>query len=711
LPCLPGCHDLRASAAIVGRRPIGPTLHRGARLAFTGPYPTTFSGNTDAMVVSRTTFSGGVTNAGTIGGGGISVSSSTFLSGGIVDTGVISGGIRIDSHSRIVASGITAVAIEDTTTFRGGISNAGTIAGGLHALVVSSVSAFTGDISNTGAISASTFVAIYVDGASTFAGAIVNSGRIQGGSGTALNISDVSTFAGGISNSGIISVLNRGIRLKSVGSFGAHRVGGGITNSGTISAQGSGILIQQVGRFAGGITNSGTLSATEWGIEVFQLYSSFSGGINNSGKITTKLQDGIILSGVAVFGDPTAGSGITNSGVISGGGSGVFIDQAYSRFLDGISNSGKIAVARHAIAITSVNVFDPPNGGAIVNSGTVSAGQTGIVVGFVYGSLAGGISNSGKITAGGKGIVLGLAFSGTSVSVANFFGGIVNSSTISAHGTGVEVRNVQSTFSGGISNSGRIASKSGNGILVGNVAVFSDVSAGGGIVNTGMIAAGSAGIGLFAISIFTGGISNSGSISATNRGVQLGVSTSTTWAVSSFTGDIANAGTIVAATGIALFDSTVAGAIVDSGSINAVSRGILIDSAQRNPRDQDRGRHRRQDFHRRYHQFRGDLGFGRHRHQKRAPGQHLRRRHHRRHGRHRDPVRRQRQHADARRRLRHQRRGRSCRRQRVPAWRHGIRHVQSQLDRPAIQGLHHFQCHRRQLDGERRGQRHQRLAH
>jgi autotransporter passenger strand-loop-strand repeat protein len=108
--------------------------------------------------------------------------------------------------------------------------------------------------------------------------------------------------------------------------------------------------------------------------------------------------------------------------------------------------------------------------------------------------------------------------------------------------------------------------------------VFSDVSAGG-IVNTGMIAAGSAGIGLFAISTFTGGISNSGSISAANRGIQLGFSTSTSWAVSSFTGDIANAGTIVAATGIALFDSTVAGAIVDSGSIKAASRGILIDSA------------------------------------------------------------------------------------------------------------------------------------
>jgi hypothetical protein len=619
-------------------------------LAFTGPYPATFSGNTDAMVVSRTTFSGGVTNAGTIGGGGISVSSSTFLSGGIVDTGVISGGIRIDSHSRIVASGITAVAIEDTTTFRGGISNAGTIAGGLHALVVSSVSAFTGDISNTGTISASTFGAIYVDGASTFAGAIVNSGRILGGSGTALRISHISTFAGGISNSksATISALEWGIRLQSVGSFGADSVGGGIANSGTISVQGTDILLQHVGRFAGGITNSGTLTATEWGIEVFDLYSTFSGGISNSGKITSKSRAGIILSAVAVFGDPTAGGGISNSGVISGGWWGIFIDQPYSRFFGGISNSGKIAVTRQAIAITAVNVFDPPNGGAIVNSGTVSAGQTGIVVGLVYGSLAGGISNSGKITAGGKGIVVGLPFTGTSASVANFFGGIVNSSTISAHGTGVEVRNVQSTFSGGISNSGRIASKSGNGILVGNVAVFSDVSAGGGIVNTGMIAAGSAGIGLFAIC-------------RRHRQQRLDLGRQS--------GRPAR-----------LFHQHQLGGIVLHGRHCERRHDCRCDrhrpfrqhgrrcnrrqrqhqggeprhphrQRQRNPRDQDRGRHRRQDFHRRYHQFRGDLGFGRHRYQKHAPGQHLRRRHHRRHGRHRDPVRRQRQHADARRRL------------------------------------------------------------
>ena len=73
-------------------------------MAFKGSYPTKFSGSMSAMVISATTFSGGVANAGTIGSGGISVISSTFLSGNIVDTGVIAGGISIDSRSRIVVA-------------------------------------------------------------------------------------------------------------------------------------------------------------------------------------------------------------------------------------------------------------------------------------------------------------------------------------------------------------------------------------------------------------------------------------------------------------------------------------------------------------------------------------------------------------------------------------------------------------------------------
>jgi hypothetical protein len=88
-------------------------------MPFKGPYPTVFGGNTPAMVISATTFDGGVTNVGTIGSGGISVIDSTFLSGGILDTGVITGGINIFSRSRIVGSGVSAVVIAATVTGAG----------------------------------------------------------------------------------------------------------------------------------------------------------------------------------------------------------------------------------------------------------------------------------------------------------------------------------------------------------------------------------------------------------------------------------------------------------------------------------------------------------------------------------------------------------------------------------------------------------------
>ena len=125
-------------------------------MAFTGPYPTKFSGHTSAMVISATTFSGGVTNTGTIGPGGISVVSGAFLSGGgILDTGTIGGGIKIDSSSKIVASGgatQTAVAVENTATFGGGISNAGVISAAIDGILVASISIFSGGIHNNGTI-------------------------------------------------------------------------------------------------------------------------------------------------------------------------------------------------------------------------------------------------------------------------------------------------------------------------------------------------------------------------------------------------------------------------------------------------------------------------------------------------------------------------------------------------------------------------------
>jgi hypothetical protein len=77
-----------------------------------GPYPTKFSGHTGTMLISATAFSGGVTNAGTIGpGGGVVITSSTFLTGGFLNTNIISGaanGIGVLSDSTSPARSSTA---------------------------------------------------------------------------------------------------------------------------------------------------------------------------------------------------------------------------------------------------------------------------------------------------------------------------------------------------------------------------------------------------------------------------------------------------------------------------------------------------------------------------------------------------------------------------------------------------------------------------
>jgi hypothetical protein len=169
------------------------------------------------MVISHTTFSGGVTNTGTIGSGGISVVSGAFLSGGgILDTGTVVGGIKVDSRSRIVASGGStqnAIAVENTTAFTGGISNAGLVSAAHDAILVGSTApnvqglVFSGGIRNRGTIVAES-QAIVVSNASVFTGGITNIGHISaGGVTSAVGVDFVVSFAGGILNAsgGIIS--------------------------------------------------------------------------------------------------------------------------------------------------------------------------------------------------------------------------------------------------------------------------------------------------------------------------------------------------------------------------------------------------------------------------------------------------------------------------------------------------------------------------
>jgi hypothetical protein len=329
-----------------------------------------------------------------------------------------------------------------------------------------------------------------------------------------------------------------GILARTVKVFGNASAGGGISNSGTISAGGTGIKLQAIATLSGGIGNSGAISGGDIGIRLLND-TTFSGGISNRGTISAR-NPGIEVEEVTTF-----SGGIVNSSggrIASKSGDGIFVRAV-------------------------VDFGNTSAGGGISNSGAISAGDTGIRLAGVA-TAFGGISNSGNIAAGIGIVVATVADFGN----AGAGGGISNSGTISANHPGIDLFDV-TTFSGGIGNTGKIASKSGNGIFVDFGMDFGNTSTGGGISNSGTISAGHTGIRLASVATAFGGISNSGMISAGLAGIDL-------FDVSIFSaGGLINTGAISAKTGIAITDSTIQGAIINSGTIRATSQGILIGSA------------------------------------------------------------------------------------------------------------------------------------
>jgi len=607
------------------------------------------SGNTTACVaVTNTSFTGDITNEGTITPGGITFNNGT-ITGSIASSGIISGGISLDSASAITSAGTAilitgptfsggisnagtisgatgGIIVSGVTTFSGGISNSGTITAGFTGIAVNNVSNFSGGITNTGAITAN-FAGIGVTDSATFAGPISNHGTIVAGTGilvgcgcgvtlvtggitnsgtiaaisAAIRVTNVATFSGAINNSGSMSGAFA-IVVSSVGVFGSATPGGGIVNSGTIAASGIGISVLGVSTFQGWITNGGTITAAFGSGILVAGVGTFSGGIVNDGTIVA---GGIGPSGggIVVLGVDTFQGGITNRGSISSTNAGISV-LGVSTFVGGINNGGTISAQFGAgIVVQAVETFS----GGISNGGTIFAGQAGIHVCDCVTTFLNGITNSGLITAAGSGIFVG--------AVSTFAGGISNSGTLAAQsGNGVAVVGA-TTFSGGISNGGIITAQGvpalgfvrGAGILVSAVSVFGSASAGGGITNTGSITAERSGVLVQGVGSFFGGIANSGTITAGLAGIAVGAVGATgsfrggisngglialsqpTGSfgifidnVSQFSGGVRNGGTITGAgVGIALASgvgiSTFSGGITNMGSISA-NTGILVGS-------------------------------------------------------------------------------------------------------------------------------------
>jgi hypothetical protein len=599
---------------------------------YNGPLPGTIaSGSTYSTVkIDNTSFSGRLTNAGTISGAttGISVVDST-ITGAIIDSGIIAGtaiGISVDNQSKI--TGTRAAIFVSGPTFIGGIVNAGTLratsypaapilVGGNVNGTSDTVSTFTGGITNTGSI-----LAPDTHPGSPTNGILVGGAASHGGSVT------IDTFSGGISNSGGTVKAGNGIGVGgyafSGGSITISSFSDGIENSGLIAPGGTsptaaGIFIGggafggsvEIVSFGGGIDNNGGTISAGAGILVGGTASrggtvtveDFSGGVANSGHITA-INVGIGISG-RLFNTPGAtkplvtisdfSGGITNSGTISAVNVGIGIGGSsplavtISDFSGGITNTGTISAAI-GIAISHDQTFS----GAIIDTGVIDGVNVGIFVDILTANTAaktaisvtgptftGGINNAGVLAASDIGIFVGgttAGGGGGAANVSTFTGGIANSGTISGSVSGINVYTVES-FLGDISNSGTISAGHDSGIYVDNVATFT-----GNIVNkTGAsISADDSGIVVSNDTLFDGGITNAGAIIAGDGEKGIAV-----YQTPDFTGSIVNTsrGTINGAATSALPASGISaeagslfgGGISNSGTITVESRGINVE--------------------------------------------------------------------------------------------------------------------------------------
>jgi fibronectin-binding autotransporter adhesin len=411
------------------------------------------------------TFSGGITNTGTVSGvnGAVVVNLASIFSGTVRNTGSFSGNI-VNTGTGSLHAFDTAVEVENVASFGGSITNAGTLQSGQEGagagISLQSVSLFTGNIANTKTIVASR-TGIALGNFSSFAGGITNIGSITAESG--IQFKNGSTFSGGVTNAGLISVSNSAIFVGNVLDFSQ-----GITNSaeGKIFGK-NGISVGSsdssvITSFSGGITNAGTISASSRAIQLLNV-SNFSSGITNSGRIS----GGYGISVGSHSGDFTVATfsgGITNSGVISVTKTGIQVNNVASfsgstANAGGIVNTQTIMAGRLGISVAGTSYTDGGStfSGGITNTGLISAAATGVQVTSVLG-FSGGITNGGTIF-GSNGIRLG---SGSALSgVSTFSGGITNTGTISASSIGILLQNTPSVT---IFDSGTITGASGTAI-------------------------------------------------------------------------------------------------------------------------------------------------------------------------------------------------------------------------------------------------------
>jgi uncharacterized protein with beta-barrel porin domain len=414
--------------------------------------------NGTALAISSGSFTGGITNAGSIIGEDIAIN----LSGASFGGGIL--------NQRLIRSdGAAAAALEITvTSFSGGISNTGTIQSG-DGLVIGNSAAisidntsFTDGIVNEGLVQGGALsgTGAYIN-ATTFTGGIRNTGTVQGAD-DGLFI-DSANFAGGLDNNGGTirsTVLGYGVHINS------NTFSGGVTNSGSIKGLLQTGLFVEATTFTGGVNNSGTISGDSPGVVIDAI--NFSGNFVNarSGLIEGT---GVGGDGARLFGTNFNGN-FSNTGSITGSVDGVDID--YDNFTGDFTNAfyGEITGDRGAV-IRGTNFY-----GDILNAGLIDGGE-GEGLRLEMSLLAGGVTNSGDIEAEDD----ALKVNGTTT----ITGDVLNTKTGSIVSDFSDAVDINGTIEGKFSNAGFIEGGGGEGGSGNGIDLDGVVE--GGIFNSGTI--------------------------------------------------------------------------------------------------------------------------------------------------------------------------------------------------------------------------------
>ncbi|MBA1244533.1 autotransporter domain-containing protein [Pseudomonas japonica] len=532
----------------------------------------------EGIVIFNTVFSGKLQNTatGVIEGmnEGIVLSGSTFT-GNVLNAGTIT------------STQAAALSLVNSTVI-GNLSNSGLLAAerngayGRNGLLISG-SEITGDLRNSGSIATGS-TALHIEN-SKLGGSLINSGDIRGT--TTPMIITGSTIGGDFINYGAIYASDQGSRISGTtiegrfanyGSIGSGITGfgisgstlkGGLLNTGRIYG-GSNVFIQDT--VMGGFENSGTIDSGTGALDFVR--NTVNGNFINRGEITTNNTGYAAL----VVTDTTISGSLVNLGSLYAGrhGGTAILSERGTVIGGDLLNTGLID-GSNGLVLTDIRI-----GGDLANTATISTqqdmGEDGDAIQLIGGSIGGDLINSGSLQAGRDAIYISgtdiggslinagdiKGENGAYIQFARIGGDVQTWGSIAGSDRGLVL--VNSTVEGRVVNDGDIS---------GGVDPFTllTVTVGDDVVNRGRIVGGSGAA--ISGSTIDGDIINQGSI--------LTYLSQTSINDSAIKGRFANYGTIgtqggdTAWSGLSVSGSTVGGEFTNAGKIIGAGTSYALD--------------------------------------------------------------------------------------------------------------------------------------